>query len=74
VAPFEKIELRKESYLRSTIIGVRHTLEIFIYADGADFVIDDRKRWRGFEKEDYRSEDSLIDSFVSELKAAILTL
>lgn len=64
---FEKVVGKSETYFKLEIFVKDHKLNIYIYYDGAEFIIDDDYNPR-FEMVDYNSEEELIEAFLAELK------
>ncbi len=64
---FEEVIGRKEDYLKSgfqTKSG--NHLEVFVYIDEVGFMFGE-KDWHICEKSDFRSEEDLIQAFISKL-------
>lgn len=67
---FEKVVGKSETYYKSIIEYRGHTIEIYIYNDGAELEVDNDYNPR-FEWYDGITEDELIDSFISALETTI---
>jgi hypothetical protein len=63
-----------ESFCTATFDLAGHTLDVFVYADEAEFGVDNDRIDRRFEKWDYSSEEDLITDFTKSLRDTLTAL